>query len=189
MSHILCCLGNPGAKYAGTRHNAGFMVADFIAGEHNIKINRLKFHGVYGELVLGQSRVIILKPQTFMNNSGLSAKQAAEWYKIPADRLIVICDDLDLPCGKIRVRAKGSDGGHKGLKSILYHLGTDAFPRIRIGIGKPENPDYPTTDWVLGRFSGDERIKIESAVRRAAAAAFEIVSNSVESAANLYNGV
>jgi PTH1 family peptidyl-tRNA hydrolase len=185
---ILCCLGNPGKKYEKTRHNSGFMTADLIAAERSVKINRLKFHGMYGEFLYGGKKIVLLKPQTFMNDSGVCAREALDWYKLPPEKLIVVCDDLELPCGKIRVRSKGSDGGHNGLKSIIYHTGSDRFPRVRIGIGRPENPEFSVIDYVLGRFTDAEYEKVETAVKRASAAALEIASGSPESAANLFNG-
>jgi len=185
---IICCLGNPGSKYEGTRHNAGFMTADFLAKEKDVRVNNLKFHGIYGRFTHGDKKIVLLKPQTFMNESGISAREILDFFKLPPERLIVVCDDLELPCGKIRVRAKGSDGGHNGLKSIIYHTGTSVFPRVKIGIGRPENPEHDVIDWVLGRFTAGERELVEKAVPRAAAAALEIVSGSTDSAANLYNG-
>lgn len=188
VDFIICCLGNPGKKYEGTRHNAGFITADYIEGEQKIKLNKLKFHGVSGEFTYGGRRLVLIKPQTFMNDSGVCAREVVSWYKLPPERLIVVCDDLELPCGKLRVRAKGSDGGHNGLKSIIYHLGSDGFPRVRIGIGRPDNPEHTVIDWVLGRFSGDEAESIKKTIPRAAAAALEITAAGTASAANLYNG-
>ncbi len=188
VEFILCCLGNPGAKYERTRHNAGFMTADRLAADNGVRVNRLKFHGVCGDFSYGGKRLLLLKPQTFMNDSGISAREALDWYKLPVERLIVVCDDLELPLGKIRVRAKGSDGGHNGLKSIIYQTGSDCFPRVKIGIGRPDNPEFSVIDWVLGRFNDEEYRKAEEAVKRAAAAALEIAVHSPDSAANLYNG-
>ena len=189
VAYCICCLGNPGAKYEGTRHNAGFMAADIIAAQKNIRLNRLKFKAVYGETEHDGNKLIVLKPQTYMNSSGESAREVLAWFRLPPERLIVVCDDLELPCGKIRIRAKGSDGGHNGLKSIITQLGSDAFPRIRIGIGRPQNPEYPIIDYVLGRFTSEERAPMETAISRAAAAALEIVASSPEQAAAHYNGL
>lgn len=189
VAFCVCCLGNPGVKYDGTRHNAGFMTADLIAEQKRIQLNRLKFKAVCGEAEHDGAKILILKPQTFMNSSGESAREVLAWYKLPPERLIVVCDDLELPCGKIRIRAKGSDGGHNGLKSIIAQIGSDAFPRVRIGIGRPQNPEYPVVDYVLGRFTAEESKPIGTAVQRAAAAVFEIVSSSPEQAAAHFNGL
>ena len=185
----ICCLGNPGREYDGTRHNAGFMTADRIAADRHISVTRLKFKGIYGELEYAGQKIILLKPQTFMNASGESAREALAWFKLPPERLIVVCDDLELPCGKIRVRAKGSAGGHNGLKSIIYQLGTDMFPRVKIGIGRPQTPEYPVVDYVLGHFTAEERPLIDAAVRHAAEAALEITASSPEQAAAHFNGL
>lgn len=185
----ICCLGNPGREYDGTRHNAGFMTADRIADEKGIRLTRLKFKGVFGELVHAGQKIMLLKPQTFMNASGESAREALAWFHLPPERLIVVCDDLELPCGKIRIRSKGSAGGHNGLKSIISQLGTDAFPRVKIGIGRPQSPGYAVVDYVLGHFSAEERPLIDTAVRRAADAALEITASSPEQAAAHFNGL
>ncbi|PLX33823.1 MAG: aminoacyl-tRNA hydrolase, partial [Clostridiales bacterium] len=137
--HIIVGLGNPGKKYAGTRHNAGFEVLDHFAEKHGIKINKIKFKGLLGEATLKGEKVLLLKPQTFMNLSGRSVREIAEFYKIEIDRLIVVYDDIDTPLGKIRIRKKGSAGTHNGMKDIIYNLITDEFPRIRIGIGSSGN--------------------------------------------------
>lgn len=189
VAYCICCLGNPGSQYEGTRHNAGFMAADVIAEQKQIKLNRLKFKAVYGEAEHSEKKIIVLKPQTFMNSSGESAREALTWFKLPPERLIVICDDLELPRGKIRIRAKGSDGGHNGLKSIIAQLGSDAFPRVKIGIGRPSNPEYSIVDYVLGRFTAEESQPVGMAVKRAAQAALEIVASSPEQAAARYNGL
>lgn len=189
VAFCVCCLGNPGAKYDGTRHNAGFMTADVLAEQKRIQLNRLKFKAVCGETEHNGVRIILLKPQTFMNSSGESAREVLAWYKLPPERLIVVCDDLELPCGKIRVRAKGSDGGHNGLKSIIAQIGSDAFPRVRIGIGRPQNPEYAVVDYVLGRFTAEESKPVGIAIQRAAEAVFEIVAASPEQAAARFNGL
>ena len=163
----ICCLGNPGREYDGTRHNAGFMTADRIAADQHISVTRLKFKGIYGELEHAGQKIILLKPQTFMNASGESAREALAWFKLPPERLIVVCDDLELPCGKIRVRAKGSAGGHNGLKSIIYQLGTDAFPRPHRG-GRRLRQDRhrPAADAGVPR----RRLRSRAFYRRGAAA-------------------
>ena len=188
VGYVVCCLGNPTSKYEGTRHNAGFMVADVLAQKLGAKVDRMKFSGLVGEADTKAGRIAILKPQTYMNESGISARAALDWYKLTPDRLIVVCDDLELAPGRLRVRPKGSEGGHNGLKSIVAHVGTKEFPRVRIGIGRPGVPGYEVIDWVLGRFSADEAPKIKEAVALGADAVLEIVSAGTEPAMNKFNG-
>ena len=160
-------LGNPGPRYAGTRHNAGFMAADALAKAEGLRIDRLRFHALTGELRLGDTRVLVMKPQTYMNLSGDAVGAAARFYKIPPERVLVVSDEVSLPVGRLRVRPKGSAGGHNGLKSIIEALGSDAFPRIRIGVGAPPHPDYDMADWVLSAFHDQDAADIDDAVRRA----------------------
>ena len=188
VGYVVCCLGNPTSKYEGTRHNAGFMVADVLAEKLGAKVDKMKFSGLIGEADTKAGRIAILKPQTYMNESGISARAALDWYKLTPDKLIVVCDDLELVPGRLRVRPKGSEGGHNGLKSIAAHVGTKEFPRVRVGIGRPSTPEYQVIDWVLGRFSADEAPKIKEAVALAADAVLDIVSVGVEPAMNKYNG-
>lgn len=188
VTHIICGLGNPGPKYEETRHNAGFMALDALAEQEKVKINRLKFKALYGEMVFPGGRALLLKPQTMMNASGVSVREAMAFYKLPPERLIVVYDDISLPCGKLRIRAKGSDGGHNGMKDIIYQLGTDQFPRVRVGIGQPPHKDYSVTDWVLGKFSDEEIPTMQAAVKRAAAAALAVAQTSPEQAGNQFNG-
>jgi PTH1 family peptidyl-tRNA hydrolase len=187
ISWIIAGLGNPGAKYDGSRHNVGFLALDLLAQELGVKVNRSRFKSLYGEGVIAGQRVLLLKPQTFMNLSGEATRDAAAWYKLPPERLIVISDDISLPPGRIRVRSKGSAGGHNGLKSIIYQHSSDNFPRVKIGVGSPENPGYDMKDWVLGGFSRADGIAVTDAIRRAAGAVREIVENGVQSAMNIYN--
>ena len=189
VDYCLCFLGNPGAKYDGTRHNAGFMAGDIVAETLGVKISRLKFKGTYTEAEYAGKRIVLLKPQTYMNASGESAREALAWFKLPPEKLIVVCDDLELPCGKIRVRAKGSAGGHNGLKSIIREIGSDAFPRVKIGVDRPKNPEYQVIDYVLGKFTADEAKPVAGAIKNAAAAALEIVATSTETAAGKFNGL
>ena len=189
VTWCICCLGNPGPKYEGTRHNAGFMTADVLAEKVGCKLNKLKFKAVCGEFEHAGQRVLLLKPQTYMNSSGESVGEAARWYKLKPDHVIVVCDDLELPCGRLRVRAKGSDGGHNGLKSIIYHLNSNEFPRVKIGIDRPKEPGYEVVDYVLGRFPEAERPTVDKVIHYAADAALEIIAHSPELAASHYNGL
>ena len=143
-------LGNPGPRYAGTRHNAGFLAADELAREKGVKIARLRFRAMTGRIELGGAGVLLMKPQTYMNESGQAVGQAARFYKIPPQRVLVVSDDINLPCGKLRIRERGSAGGHNGLKSVIAHLGSEDFPRIRIGVGAPPQGGAEQIDWVLG---------------------------------------
>ena len=154
--YMIVGLGNPGKKYEFTRHNTGFLCVDLFAEEHGFKIDRLKFKSLIGETKIGTKRCLFLKPQTFMNLSGEAVREAAAFYKIPPERIIVIFDDISLDVGKMRIRRKGSDGGHNGIKNIIYHLSSDQFPRIKIGIGAKPHPDYDLADWVLTPFSKDD---------------------------------
>ena len=185
---LLVCLGNYGAKYENTRHNIGFMAADLLARRENLKITRLRFRALTDTWVIGEKKVLVMKPQTYMNLSGEAVGEAARFYKIPPERVIVISDDVSLPVGKLRVRASGSAGGHNGLKNIIAHLSTDAFPRIKVGVGAPPHPDFDMADWVIGAFSGPERKLIDDALTRALGAAECIVTGSVTEAMNRFNG-
>lgn len=147
---MIVALGNPGKQYEFTRHNAGFLMADFYAQEHNICINRIKFKGLIGDTIINGEKILFLKPQTFMNLSGESVREAADFYKIPTEDILVIYDDISLELGRLRVRRKGTDGGHKGIKNIIYHLHSDAFPRIKIGINEKHFGDLK--DFVLSPF-------------------------------------
>ena len=184
---MIAGLGNPGSKYEFTRHNAGFICADILCGKLGIRADRLKFRALYGTGTQSGGRVILLKPQTFMNLSGESVREAAAFFQLPPERIIVIYDDVSLPAGKLRIRRSGSDGGHNGIKNIIYHLKTNSFPRIKIGIGSPPHPDYDMADWVTSRFSDGELKLISSAAERASLAALEIIGRGIDSAMNLYN--
>ena len=153
---LIVCLGNPGPRYEGTRHNAGFMTADALAKKLNISVNRARFRALTGSGEIGGERVLLMKPQTYMNLSGEAAAEAAKFYKIPPERVIVVSDETALPVGKLRVRSKGSAGGHNGLKSIIACLGSDQFPRIRLGVGSPPHEDYDMADWVLSAFKNPD---------------------------------
>ncbi len=184
---VIAGLGNPGGKYENTRHNAGFRAIDILAGKYGIRVDRLRHKALVGEGSIKGERVLLVKPQTFMNLSGESIRDIIEWYKLAMENLIVIYDDVDLPVGAIRVRPKGSSGTHNGMKSILYQLQSDEFPRIRIGIGKaPEGWDL--ADYVLSRFAGEDAEAVRHSMERAADAAAAIVTDGIAAAMNTYNG-
>ena len=187
--YIIVGLGNPGDKYEKTRHNAGFMFLDWMAAKCGFSINRSKYKSLCADATVAGKRVIIMKPQTFMNASGEAVIEAAKFYKIPAEKVIVISDDITLDVARLRVRRKGSHGGHNGLKNIILHLGTDNFPRLRIGVGLKPHPDYDIIDWVLGNLSAED-IKKTVAVYDAAFAGLEkILQGDVEEAMQICNGV
>lgn len=185
--YIIAGLGNPGREYDMTRHNIGFEVIDYMAGQYNIKVNKLKFKALFGEAHIGGEKVYLVKPQTYMNLSGESLREFAAFYKIPPEQILVIHDDIALEAGRIRIRAKGSDGGHNGLKSILFNLKSDQFPRIKIGVGAPGNAGYELADYVLGRFTKEEIPIMEEAIIKAAKAAAELITNGAAAAMNRYN--
>ena len=157
ITHIVVGLGNPGDKYFYTRHNAGFLAMDYVSQKCGAQVNRSKFHALVGEGIIAGKRVLLMKPQTFMNLSGDAVSEAAAFYKIPIENIIVMSDDVNLDVGRIRVRKSGSDGGQKGLRSIIERMGKDTFPRIRFGVGKKPHPDYDMADWVLGTFSEEDK--------------------------------
>ena len=181
-------LGNPGSKYEWTRHNMGFLVIDELADRLDIPVKRLKFKALTNTAVLGGHSVLLMKPTTYMNLSGEAVGQAARFYKIPPERVLVISDDAALPQGKLRVRRSGSAGGHNGLKNIIAHLGTDQFPRVKVGVGEKPHPDSDMADWVLGAFTGQDRKVMEEAVGRAADAVTVLLRHGVDQAMNSYNG-
>ena len=157
ISYIMAGLGNPGSDYINTRHNAGFSAIDYIADRCGVKIDRLRFNALTAEATVSGARVLLLKPQTYMNLSGEAISKAASFYKIPPENILVLCDDISFGAGKFRIRRKGSAGGHNGLKSIISCLGSDNFPRIRFGVGKKPHPDYDMADWVLGNLSEEDK--------------------------------
>ena len=187
LSWIIAGLGNPGEKYERTRHNSGFEAVDRLADTFGCKINKIKFKGLCTEAQIGSKRVLLLKPQTFMNLSGESVYEAAAFYKIPAERVLIFSDDISLPIGKIRVRAKGSSGGHNGLKNIAEKLGTDNFPRIKIGAGVPPHPDYSIIDWVLSKFTDEEYQEISKQAGRAAEAGRILITSGIAEAMQRFN--
>ncbi len=184
---LIVGLGNIGAQYAGTRHNVGFLVADELARRFNGRFRKGKFRGDDATMVIGGRRALLLKPHTLMNLSGDAVAAAARFYKTPAERILVIYDDLALPVGKLRLRAKGGAGGHNGVSHIINRLGTDTFPRLRVGIGEPP-PEMDMVDYVLSRFLGSEKPLIDDAVGRAASAAECWLREGIEPAMNTWNG-
>ena len=157
ITHIIVGLGNPGDKYASTRHNAGFMMMDYVSEKCSLAVNRSKFRALVGEATIAGKRVLLMKPQTFMNLSGEAVREAAAFYKIEPQNIIVLSDDVNLDVGRMRVRKSGSDGGQKGLRSIIECIGSDNFPRVRFGVGKKPHPDYDMADWVLGNLSPEDK--------------------------------
>lgn len=187
VDFIIAGLGNPGREYEGTRHNAGFMAVDRLAQKMGADMRRIRFKGVTGECALGGGRVLLLKPSTFMNLSGQSVREAMGFYKVPPERTLIIFDDINLPPGKLRVRRKGSDGGHNGMKNIIYLSGSDQFPRIKLGVGQKPHPDFNLADWVLSKFSDADLKELDAALDKASAAAELIVRGETDRAMNLYN--
>ncbi len=183
---IVVGLGNPGNKYNGTRHNVGFDTIDLLAKEFSINVSKLKHKALLGEGKIDGTKVILVKPQTYMNLSGESVREIISWYKAPIENVVTIYDDIDLSLGKIRVRPKGSSGSHNGMKSLIYQLQSDQFPRIRIGIDKPK-PGWDLAGFVLSRFDKEERASVDESIDRAAKSAVEIIKNGVDSAMNKFN--
>ena len=187
VSWIAVFLGNPGLRYESTRHNAGFITADIIAKELGISITRARFSALTAVTLLGQKQVLLLKPQTYMNLSGNAVRQAMRFYKLPLDNVIVISDDVSLPPGKLRLRRRGSSGGHNGLRDIIQKCGGEDFPRVRIGVGSPPHEDYDMADWVLSKLSAGDSKLISDAALKAAAALEMIVMTGIEDAMAKFN--
>ena len=188
VSWLLVCLGNPGDKYENTRHNVGFMVADEVAQRQNKPIQRLRFKALTNILTVSGEKVLVMKPITYMNLSGEAVRPAADFYKVPPERVLVVSDDTALPLGRLRIRMKGSAGGHNGLKNIIQHLGTDQFPRLRVGVGEKPHPDYDLAEWVLSKFTGEDKKAIDAAVKRAADAIECILAEGVDRGMGKFNG-
>lgn len=186
VEFLIVGLGNPGRQYENTRHNAGFITLDVIAEKAGAQVDRIKFKGLCGEGMLGGKKVLFLKPSTFMNLSGQAVQEAMAFYKLPPEKVLVIFDDISLEPGRLRIRRKGSDGGHNGIKNIIYLSGKDTFPRIKMGVGKKPNPGWDLADWVLSRFTEDELKAIQDAAERAASAAELIVQGKIDEAMNRY---
>lgn len=187
IEYMIVGLGNPDKKYENTRHNAGWLAIDRIAEKYGCKVNRIKFKSFVGECNIGGKRVMLMKPTTYMNNSGQAVVEAMNFYKLPSENIIVIFDDISLDVGKMRIRSKGSDGGQKGMKSIIYLSGKDTFPRIKIGIGAKPNPGWDLADWVLSRFGSDELKTLDGVLDNAAEAVQYIVDGKTDRAMNLFN--
>src|SRR5699024_3246538 len=178
-------LGNPGRKYADTRHNIGFKAIDLLAQRNNIKINKIKFQSLYGEGFKSGQKIILVKPQTYMNNSGIALREIKQFYKVDIENIIIIVDYIDIEYSSIRIRKKGSAGSHNGLKSIIQHLKDDNFPRIKIGVGN--NPHMDLADFVLSKFSKEEKIDIEDSILKTAEAVETIIEEDIDIAMNQYN--
>lgn len=186
---LIVGLGNPDKIYERNRHNVGFRVMDHLASELGTKIDRVKYRGKFVQVSWKGQKLVLLKPMTYMNSSGLSVMDAVNYFKLPAQRVIVIFDDISLDVGRLRVRADGSAGGHNGIKSIIGAINSQSFPRVKVGVGAKPHPDYELADWVLSNFTKEEEKALAPAIAYAAQAALEIVQNGVPSAANKFNGI
>ena len=184
---IVVGLGNPDRKYTLTRHNSGFLCIDMLSEKLNFRVDKLKFKSLIADTTINGHRCIVMKPQTYMNNSGEAIRECANFYKISPENIIVIYDDISLDVGKLRIRRKGTDGGHNVIKSIIYQLNNDQFPRIKVGCGKKPHPDYNLADWVLSEFKKDEQKALEPALENACKAIELLLDNQIDKAMNLYN--
>ncbi len=187
IAWLVVFLGNPGIKYKGTRHNAGFMAADAMEKKLGVSIKKLRFKALTAEVSIGGEKVLLMKPQTYMNLSGEAAAQAARFYKLPPERIIVVSDEVALPIGKLRIRKFGSAGGHNGLKSIIQMLGTDRFPRMRMGVGSAPHPDYDMADWVLGVFKNQDAEDMQRLAEKVCDAIICYVTEGADRAMNKFN--
>ena len=187
VDYIIAGLGNPGSQYDLTRHNAGFMAVDKIAEEYKVKVDRIKFKSLCNTFEMKGKKVLLMKPQTFMNLSGQSITEAMNFYKVPIENVIILCDDISLEPSKLRIRRKGSDGGHNGLKNIIYLSGKDTLPRIRIGVGQKPHPDYDLADWVLSRFTPSEQKLMAEGVEKAMRSCEFMVQDKIDQAMNKFN--
>ena len=187
VDFIIVGLGNPGKAYAGTRHNAGFAAIEALAELSGTRVDRVKFKSLCGEAVIGGKKVLLMMPQTFMNNSGEAVREAATFYKLPPQRCLILCDDISLPVGTIRIRRKGSDGGQRGMRSIITLCGSELFPRIKIGVGQKPHPDYDLAAWVLSKFTKDENPLLLTAAKNAAEAACLIAADDIDGAMNRFS--
>lgn len=185
---LIVGLGNPGREYEKTRHNVGFRALDLLAEKLNCKVDKLKFQGLYTQVNYGDKKLLLLKPQTFMNLSGRSVLQLSAFFKVPPQRIIVLFDDISLEPGRLRIRADGSAGGHNGIKSIIAELGSQDFPRVKIGVGAKPHPDFDLADWVLSAFTAQEEKALATSLKNAAEAALSIIDRGVPESANRYNG-
>ena len=187
VTHIVVGLGNIGKQYEKTRHNAGFLAIDHIAESLGARIDRVKFHSTVAEVTFGGARVLLMKPSTLMNNSGVAIGEAAAFYKIPPERVIVLHDEISFDTGVIRIRRKGSAGGHNGLKSIIAHLSSEDFPRVKIGVGKKPHPEYDLVDWVLGKFPDSDLAAMSDRFADIKAACEDIIRGNIDAAMNKYS--
>lgn len=187
VTWLVVGLGNPGDKYENTRHNAGFMAIDQLADRGDFPVQRLKFHALTQQATISGQGVLVMKPTTYMNLSGDAVAEAAAFYKVPPNHILVLCDDVSLPVGKLRIRLSGSAGGHNGLKHIIQRLGTDQFPRLKIGVGAKPHPDYDMADWVLGKFVGPDKTAMDEATLRAAQAVECYLKDGPQKAMNQFN--
>ena len=187
VSFIIAGLGNPGTQYDKTRHNVGFIAIDYIADKLGVRIDRAKFHALTAEAKIGEVRVLLMKPQTYMNNSGVAIGEAAAFYKIPPERVLVLHDEISFDPGIIRIRRKGSAGGHNGLKSVIAHLASEEFPRVKIGVGKKPNPEYDLADWVLGKLPKEHSDIIDNKREDILGAARLIADGKIDDAMQKYS--
>ena len=187
VTYLLVGLGNPGREYTFTRHNTGFLAMDYLSQKLGVTVDRAKFHALCGEAVISGKRVLLMKPQTYMNRSGEAVREAAEFYKIPPENILVLCDDVTLEVGCLRVRRKGSDGGQKGLRSIITEIGSDTFPRVRFGVGAKPHPDYDLAAWVLSEFTKEEQQKLFDAFVRSYDGILSFLAGDMETAVRLCN--
>ena len=184
---LIVGLGNPGEKYANTRHNMGFLTVDLLAEKTGVKLNKVKFKAAYNIMSFAGCKCLVMKPQTYMNLSGEAVREAAQFYKVPADHVLVIYDDIPLPVGKLRVRPSGSAGGHNGIKNIIAHLGSQEFPRVKIGVGAPAGGGDEMIDWVIGAPSQAERKVLAESFEKAIGAAECIIQHGCQKAMNQFN--
>lgn len=187
VEYIICGLGNPGTQYEGTRHNIGFMTIDTLCEKYKLECKKLKFKSLTCDAVISGKRCLIMKPTTFMNNSGEAVTEAMNFYKIPPENTIIVFDDISLEPGKLRIRRKGSDGGHNGIKSIILLSGSDKFPRIKMGVGAKPHPDYNLADWVLGHFKKEQAEVLEAAMDNAVSSIELMVADKTTEAMNRFN--
>lgn len=187
VEYLIVGLGNPDRKYENTRHNCGWMAVDHIADKLGCKVNKIKYKSFVGDCTIGSKRALLMKPTTYMNNSGQAVVEAMSFYKIKPENVIVIFDDISLDVGKMRIRQKGSDGGQKGMRSIIYLSGSDAFPRVKLGIGAKPNPDWDLADWVLSKFTSDELKTMQTMFEKAYEAVELMVDGKIDRAMNLFN--
>jgi len=187
IEFLIVGLGNPGRKYEKTRHNAGFIAVDALSAKHGIRVDRVKWNALTGDGTINGHRCLLMKPQTYMNNSGEAVVQAMRFYKLQPEQVIVLLDDITLEPGVMRIRRKGSDGGQKGMRSIIQLCGSDQFPRIKLGVGKKPHPDYELADWVLSDFSANERKQLDSAVENAVDAVALMVEDKTDEAMNKFS--